>query len=160
MSPPLWQHQIDAIAQIDAALDTGETRIVVKIPTGGGKTKVASAFIIQKKYVEAGARVAFCMPRLDLVEQTIRAFREAGISHIGVIQGSHYLTDKLAPVQICSEQTLARREIPQFDLILMSAIFSSGRFLNGLMIRSCNRFRSSACPRRPGRRDWASTIGR
>jgi DNA repair protein RadD len=57
--------------------------------------------------------------RLDLVEQTIKAFHEAGIAHVGVIQGKHYLTDPAAPVQICSEQTLTRREIPQFDHIFI-----------------------------------------
>jgi superfamily II DNA or RNA helicase len=71
----------------------GETRIVVKIPTGGGKTRLASEFIRRKKYIESGARVGFLMPRFDLVEQTIRAFREAGIPHVGVIQGLHRLTD-------------------------------------------------------------------
>jgi superfamily II DNA or RNA helicase len=60
--PPLWDHQIASIAEIDEALDAGETRIVVKIPTGGGKTPLASAFILQKKYIEAGARVGFLMP--------------------------------------------------------------------------------------------------
>jgi iron complex transport system substrate-binding protein len=38
---------------------------------------------------------------------------------VGVIQGKHYLTDSSAPVQICSEQTLARRVIPTFDLIFI-----------------------------------------
>jgi superfamily II DNA or RNA helicase len=61
------------------------------------------------------------MPRLDLVEQTVLAFRSAGIGHIGVIQGQHHLTDPYpwAPVQLCSEQTLSRREIPKFDLIFV-----------------------------------------
>jgi DNA repair protein RadD len=117
--PSLWDHQAAGIAEIDATLDAGINRIVVKIPTGGGKTRLASAFIISKKYIEAGARVGFLMPRLDLVEQTIRAFRQAGIQHVGVIQGKHHLTDATAPVQICSEQTLTRRIIPQFDLIFI-----------------------------------------
>lgn len=117
--PALWDHQTAAIAEIDVSLGAGETRIVVKIPTGGGKTRLASAFILTKKYIESGKRVGFLMPRLDLVEQTIRAFHAAGIAHVGVIQGEHYLTDATAPVQICSEQTLARRDIPTFDLIFI-----------------------------------------
>ncbi len=48
-----------------------------------------------------------------------RAFRQAGIANVGVIQGLHRLTDPTAPVQICSEQTLTRRIIPQFDLIFI-----------------------------------------
>jgi superfamily II DNA or RNA helicase len=91
--PPLWDHQVACIAAINEALDAGETRIV-KIPTGGGKTRLASAFILMKKYIEAGARIGFLMPRLDLVEQTIKAFRSAGIPHVGVIQGKHYLTTR------------------------------------------------------------------
>jgi DNA repair protein RadD len=117
--PSLWDHQTAAIAQIDDALAAGITRIIVKIPTGGGKTRLASVFILMKEYIERGKRLGFLMPRLDLVEQTIRAFHEAGIAHIGVIQGKHHLTDAAAPVQICSEQTLARRDIPSFDLIFI-----------------------------------------
>jgi superfamily II DNA or RNA helicase len=75
-----------------------------------------------KKFIESGKRVGFLMPRLDLVEQTIRAFQEAGIAHVGVIQGKHHLTDATAPVQICSEQTLARRDIPGFDLIFIDEV--------------------------------------
>lgn len=116
---PLWEHQAECIAQIDEALAAGINRIVVKIPTGGGKTRLASEFILQKRYLEFGARVGFWMPRLDLVKQTIAAFRQAGIANVGVIQGLHRLTDPTAPVQICSEQTLTRRIIPQFDLIFI-----------------------------------------
>lgn len=117
--PPLGPHQASGIAAIEEALAAGETRIVVKIPTGGGKTRLASEFILQRKYLERGKRVGFWMPRLDLVGQTITAFREAGIGHISVIQGKHYLTDPAARVQICSEQTLTRRIIPRFDLVFI-----------------------------------------
>jgi DNA repair protein RadD len=115
----LWDHQVEGISQIEFYLDIGETRIVVKIPTGGGKTRLASEFILRKGYYSAGMRVAFLMPRLDLIEQTIKAFQAAGIEHVGVIQGKHHLTDPLAPAQLCSEQTLSRRDIPQFDLIFI-----------------------------------------
>jgi DNA repair protein RadD len=118
-SEGLWEHQVTSIAEIDEALAAGGTRIVLKIPTGGGKTKIASEFILMKKYINLGKRVGFWMPRLDLVEQTIRAFHQARVAHVGVIQGLHRLTDPTAPVQICSEQTLARRVIPTFDLIFI-----------------------------------------
>src|SRR5438552_15281470 len=44
----LWDHQVEGISQIEFYLDIGETRIVVKIPTGGGKTLLASEFSLSK----------------------------------------------------------------------------------------------------------------
>jgi DNA repair protein RadD len=110
----LWQHQTEAIRLIDEALEAGETRIVTKIPTGGGKTRMASEFILLGRY----KRVGFFVSRLDLIKQTIDAFRRDGIDRIGVIQPNYY-PEPTAAIQICSEQTLARRQIPEFDLVFI-----------------------------------------
>jgi superfamily II DNA or RNA helicase len=57
--PSLWAHQTDAIAQVDEAIEAGETRIVVKIPTGGGKTRLASAFTLRSNTSRLGLVSAF-----------------------------------------------------------------------------------------------------
>lgn len=77
-------------------------------------------------HVVAGARgkskrVAFCVPAISLIDQTAERFIENGIDarEIGVIQGDHEWKRPDAPVQICSAQTLARRELPQVDVVVV-----------------------------------------
>ena len=46
-------------------------------------------------------RIAFVVPRLTLIDQTVAAFEAEGIDAIGVMQGCHYRTDGTQPVQVC-----------------------------------------------------------
>ena len=66
-----------------------------------------------------GKRVIFTVPALSLVEQTVEAFRNDGIHDIGVIQGTHAMTDLSRPVQVASVQTLERRQIPEADVVII-----------------------------------------
>jgi DNA repair protein RadD len=59
------------------------------------------------------------VPRIDLIEQTVKALYREGLTDVGVIQGKHSLTNSAAVVQVCSEQTLVRRDAPQADLIFI-----------------------------------------
>ena len=59
------------------------------------------------------------MPALSLIEQTVDAFRKEGICSVGVMQGDHILTDPTQPVQVCSVQTLARRQKPEAALVII-----------------------------------------
>jgi len=113
----LRPHQERAIAGLRQSLLTGHTRPMLKMPTGSGKTLTAA-------HIVAGAlgknkRVAFVVPRTTLVDQTIREFEREGISAIGVMQAAHLRTDSRQPIQICSAQTLARRERPDVDLVIV-----------------------------------------
>ena len=86
-------------------------------PTGFGKTLTA-AHIIQRA-LDKGKRVAFTVPSINLIDQTIAAFEAEGIHCLGVLQGAHPRTDREAPVQICSVQTLTRRKRLDVDLVLV-----------------------------------------
>jgi superfamily II DNA or RNA helicase len=66
-----------------------------------------------------GKRIAFVVPALSLIDQTVEAFEAEGIHCIGVMQGLHERTDRDAPVQVCSVQTLARRKRPEVDLVIV-----------------------------------------
>ena len=81
---------------------------MLQAPTGFGKTLTA-AWIIQMA-LDKGKRVAFTVPALSLIDQTVAAFEAEGIACVGVMQGIHPRTDGDAPVQICSVQTLAAQE--------------------------------------------------
>jgi DNA repair protein RadD len=68
---------------------------------------------------QAVGRVAFVVPRLVLIKQTVKRFRSVGLTDIGVVQGRHELTNPHARIQICSAQTLTRRELPDVDLVIV-----------------------------------------
>jgi superfamily II DNA or RNA helicase len=90
---------------------------MLQAPTGFGKTLTA-AHIIQRA-LDKGKRVAFSVPALSLIDQTVAAFEAEGIDCIGVMQGIHERTDRDQPVQICSVQTIARRKRPDVDLVIV-----------------------------------------
>jgi superfamily II DNA or RNA helicase len=90
---------------------------MLQAPTGFGKTLTA-AHIIQRA-LDKGKRVAFTVPALSLIEQTVEAFEAEGIRCIGVVQGIHERTDRDQPLQVCSIQTVARRKRPDVDLVIV-----------------------------------------
>jgi DNA repair protein RadD len=114
---PLRDYQHLAIAGLRQSLLSGHRRPVLQMPTGAGKT-LTSAHIISSA-LDKGSCVAFCVPRLTLVDQTVTAFEAEGISAIGVMQAAHLRTDSRQPIQICSAQTLARRQRPDVDLVIV-----------------------------------------
>jgi superfamily II DNA or RNA helicase len=113
----LRKYQYSAIEQLRDSLSSGKRRPVVQSPTGSGKTVVAAAIINMAR--DKDKRVLFCVPALTLIDQTVDRFRQNGIFEIGVMQGQHEMTDYAQPVQVCSIQTLARREIPRADLVII-----------------------------------------
>jgi DNA repair protein RadD len=90
---------------------------MLQAPTGFGKTLTAAHII--RRALDRGKRVAFCVPRVTLIDQTTAAFVAEGIRAVGVMQGYHPLTDREQPVQVCSAQTLARRRRPDVDLVIV-----------------------------------------
>jgi len=113
----LRDYQTDAITQLRKSLASGHKRPVVQMPTGAGKT-IAAAEIVRMAR-EKNKRVLFCVPSLSLIDQTVEKFERHDIWEIGVIQSLHERTDPMQPVQVCSVQTLARRKIPQADLVIV-----------------------------------------
>jgi len=113
----LRDYQQTAIERLKQALLQGSRRPVVQAPTGAGKTVIAAAIVNMAR--QKDKRVLFCVPALSLIDQTVDRFRANGIFDIAVMQGQHELTDYRQPVQVCSIQTLARRKIPQADLVII-----------------------------------------
>ena len=91
--------------------------MILLLPTGGGKTLLAAHAI--RSALQKGKRVAFVVPALSLIDQTVAAFEAEGIHAIGVMQASHPRTDRDQPIQVCSIQTIARRKRPDVDLVLV-----------------------------------------
>lgn len=114
---PLRPHQSTAIAQLTRSILEGNRRTVVQMPTGAGKTRTAAEIVIGA--LRKGNRVCFTVPAISLIDQTVEAFEAEGIIDIGVIQSNHPRTDPGAPVQVASVQTLARRAMPDCEMVVI-----------------------------------------
>lgn len=112
----LWPHQIDGIRRLQQAYGDGARRMMLQMATGGGKTRLAST--VAKGLIAIGKPVLFTVPRIELVDQTVKRFRAEGIEDIGVIQADHPMTARDRPVQIASVQSLIRRELPPAEGIV------------------------------------------
>jgi DNA repair protein RadD len=114
---PPRPYQQRGVEELRRALMSGWRRPMFQMPTGAGKTRIAEEII--HGALAKGKRVAFVVPALSLVDQTVRSFEAEGIHALGVLQGIHPRTDRDAPIQICSVQTLARRRRPEVDLVIV-----------------------------------------
>lgn len=118
MSVFLRPYQEESIEQVRAAIRAGKRRIVLTIPTGGGKT-FTSAFMILGA-LQRGKRCMFVAHRKELIDQTVAAFVRLGVTDIGVIRAGDKRRNPAAMLQIASIQTLARRtQEGDFDLIVI-----------------------------------------
>ncbi|KRA42113.1 DEAD/DEAH box helicase [Devosia sp. Root635] len=117
MKRPLRPYQTTAIDRLRASLRAGHRRPMLMLPTGGGKTMIAAAIVEMAR--AKGNRIVFAVPALELIDQTVSAFEAEGITDIGVMQAMHPRTDPEAPVQVVSIPTLARRELPDTDIVLV-----------------------------------------
>lgn len=127
----LRPHQAKAIELIRQSLGKGNKRIVCQAATGFGKTLTAAKII--EGALGKGNRVIFTAPAISLIDQTVEAFEDEGIRDIGVMQANHPRTDPLAKVQVCSVQTLARRDIPEAALIIVDECHLRAKVIEKLM---------------------------
>lgn len=124
----LRKYQIDAISLLRFSLGKGCRRPVLQLPTGAGKTRIAGEIIRMAR--AKGTRVMFVVPAVSLVDQTVESFQRDGIDDIGVIQSDHWMTNPSASVQVCSIQTLERRDLPEgIGLVIVDEAHRGFRFL-------------------------------
>lgn len=112
----LREYQEQAVAGLRASIARGNRNIILCSPTGSGKTLIGSFLMneARRKY----KRALFLVDRLSLLDQTSETLDRYSIPH-GVIQGGHWRFRPAEHVQVCSQQTLARREWPEADLIIV-----------------------------------------
>ena len=113
----LRDYQRQALDALRASVGQGVKRIILAAPTGVGKTLLAAA--IADGAVRKGKRMAFVVPNINLIDQTVRAFVKQGVVDVGVIQQDHAMTSAARLVQVCSIQTLAaRKHWPAADVVV------------------------------------------
>jgi DNA repair protein RadD len=118
MISELRPYQLEALDSIRDSLRGGVRRLMVQAATGAGKTKLAAAMV--DAALSKGNRMAFVVPAIALVDQTVESFWAEGIRDVGVIQGHHGMEDWSKPVQVCSIQTIQSRGIfPQANCVIL-----------------------------------------
>jgi DNA repair protein RadD len=106
----LRDYQLAAVEALREGIRAGKKRQLLVAGTGAGKT-LTSAHILNEA-ASKGSYTLFIVDRVALVDQTSAVFEEYGIAH-GVVQGDHPRWAPRENVQVCSAQTLARRELPR-----------------------------------------------
>jgi superfamily II DNA or RNA helicase len=107
----LRPYQNDVIDAVRAELQRGHKRILVVLPTGGGKTEIFTH--IARRYTEAGYPTLVTVHRNELLIQTSR---RVGADH-GLIAAG-FTPNPTHDLQVGMIQTLARRGTGGFKLIL------------------------------------------
>ena len=112
-------YQRDAIQKVLAyAIDHPTGRLLLVIPTRGGKTLVG-AFIVLQMAVRHGLRALWLVHREELLDEAVAHLIEVGIhpASIGVIKAGRS-SDPNAKVQVASENTLDRRSRPVAHIVV------------------------------------------
>ena len=113
--PQLRPYQIAAIEGVRESMRNGCSRVILSSPTGSGKTLTAAEII--RSAVAKGKKVAFVANRIHLVTQTAKVLAGYGIE-CGIIQGGN-TSNPWRSVLVCSVQTIARRGMPEVELIVV-----------------------------------------
>lgn len=125
MGHTLRPYQCLGISDLRKEIGTGKKLITLVSPTGGGKTVImkdlAESTTIKKK------QTAIYTNRRLLLDQTAEVFGDNKVAY-GIMAAGHN-TNKHAPVQICSVDTIRSRvfdsqtwELPPADLVMIDEI--------------------------------------
>lgn len=104
----LRPYQIAQIEQTRSALRQGMRRLIIQLPTGGGKTAIAGEVV--RRLSGAGMRIAYTVPRVEILEQTHNKLQELDVEHFTLAAGVR--THRIAAddrVVLAMAPTMARR---------------------------------------------------
>lgn len=113
----LFPDQEELYARARQAIGRGVRRLLVQLPTGGGKTVIAGKMI--ETSTGRGYRCWFNVHRRELVKQSVRTLTESAGLEVGIV-GAGFPGNRHVPAQVCSIPTLAKRRhlMPDPTLIL------------------------------------------
>lgn len=97
----LRPYQTEVLTAISEARDAGHSRQLIVLPTGTGKT-----VIFARLMADTPGRRLCLVHRDELVRQTVRQLRDAGLDSVGVIKAAD--NDVTSDVIVASVQTLCR----------------------------------------------------
>ena len=91
------------------SLVAGHRRPMLQMPTGAGKTLLAAH--VTRRTLDKGKRVAFVVPALSLIDQTVTALEAGGVASSASCKEFAERTDRDQPVQVCSIQTIGNASV-------------------------------------------------
>lgn len=113
----LRPHQREVVDKIKLGFENGHQCQLLYAPTGFGKTE--TAMYIMREIANDYKKAAMVMDRIVLVEQTSLRLGKYGIDH-GVMQSGHWRQKPHERIQICSAQTLEKRQAyPDIELLII-----------------------------------------
>lgn len=117
--PQLRSYQQQGVDDMRKLVNAGARRLLLTMPTGGGKTVLASCIIDAAQTFKR--RVLFIAHRIELINQTAIQLARFGITDIGVIKGTDKRSNPDAPVQVASIDTLRNRSLGDWvpDIIII-----------------------------------------
>ncbi|ORC47991.1 helicase [Burkholderia sp. A27] len=95
----------------------GHKNQLLMSPTGSGKTYLGLR--VAHEALLKGRRAIFVCDRTTLINQTSETADRYGLSAHGVVQADHWRFNPELPFQIASAQTLARRQWPVADVVII-----------------------------------------
>ena len=115
--PPPREFQETSHESLRQGVRAGHRCQMLMAPTGAGKSYLGLRIIHEA--LTKGRRAVFVCDRTTLINQTSEAADRYGLSAHGVMQSQHWRANADMPFQIASAQTLARREWPDADVIVI-----------------------------------------
>lgn len=113
----LRDYQERLLAESSRALHA-HAAVVTQLGTGGGKSHIAITAIARRLAAKPASRIVFAAPLDAIVSDAAGRARAAGL-HVGIVQAGRP-SDPTAPVQVCSQQTLAARDaLPPADFVIL-----------------------------------------
>ncbi len=112
MSPQqLRPYQVEAVRSVIAAFKSGKKRVLMVMPTGGGKTSCFVTLLDRTK-----KRGIVLVHRRELATQAATRLREFGADYGMILAGVP--PKPYARIQVASVQTLIRRECPPAEIVV------------------------------------------
>jgi superfamily II DNA or RNA helicase len=102
----LRPYQLRAIAGLREHVRGGAKAVLLVLPTGGGKTAIATAVVRQHLAKDRAHRVLFLAHRTELIKQAAGRLRAEGVTDMRVVQGGGAVGDSDARVTVASIPTL------------------------------------------------------
>jgi superfamily II DNA or RNA helicase len=99
-------HQEEVVQKLREGFANGHRCQLLYAPTGFGKTEVA--IYLMKATADNWKRAAMVLDRIVLIDQTSLRLTKYQSDH-GVLQSTHWKKDITKKIQICSSQTIERR---------------------------------------------------